>query len=57
MLTLALTGTVRVTVDPEAGEVIVTINLLGGGGSTGDICAEARGGIQGSVEIAIRAAA
>ncbi len=27
MLTLALTGTVPETVDPEAGEVIVTIRL------------------------------
>src|SRR3989442_186233 len=57
-VTLALTGTVPVTVDPEAGEVIVTINLPGGGGSTGGgICAEAWGGIQGSMEIKIRAAA
>ncbi len=44
MLTLALTGTVPATVDPEAGEVIVTTRLpVGRGGSS---CARARGGIQ-----------
>src|SRR5580765_3378556 len=48
MLTLALTATVPATVDPEAGEVIVTTRLpVGKGGSMGgSSCASARGGMQ-----------
>jgi hypothetical protein len=45
MLTLALTGTVSLTVEPDDGDVMVTIRLpVGGGGSIGGggrICAEA----------------
>src|SRR5580765_520698 len=48
MLTLALTAAVPATVDPEAGEVIVTTRLpVGKGGSMGgSSCASARGGMQ-----------
>src|SRR5258708_6660297 len=53
MLTLALTGTVPATVDPEAGEVIVTTKLPGGGSS----CAKARGEVQAAPSINRRTAA
>src|SRR6266581_493834 len=53
MLTLALTGTVPATVDPEAGEVIVTTKLPGGDNN----CAKARGEVQAAPSINRRAAA
>src|SRR5882672_824976 len=55
MLTLALTGTVPDTVDPEAGDVIVTTRLpVGSGGSS---CAKARGEIQPATHATTRTAA
>ena len=55
MLTLAVTGTVALTVEPEEGDVTVTIRLLIGSG--GSICATASGGIPPKVNITSRAAA
>src|SRR6266545_2352600 len=52
-LTLALTGTVPATVDPEAGDVIVTTKLPGRDSS----CAQARGEVQAAPSINRRAAA
>jgi hypothetical protein len=43
MLTLALTGTVLATVEPEPGDVIVTIRLPPGSGRGGSNCARAWG--------------
>jgi len=43
MLTLALTGTVLATVEPERGDVMVTIRLPPGSGSGGSNCASAWG--------------
>ena len=59
MLTLAVTGTVALTVEPEEGDVTVTIRLpIGSGiGSGGSICATASGGIPPNVNITSRAAA
>jgi len=53
MLTFALTGTVPATVDPEAGDVIVTTKLPGRDSS----CAKARGEVQAAPSINRRAAA
>src|SRR6266705_317473 len=53
MLTLARTGTVPATVEPEAGDVIVTMRLPNGGSS----CAKARGEPDASPNVNNRAAA
>src|SRR2546426_806537 len=58
MLTLALTGTVPLTMEPEAGDVTVTIRLPPGSGGGGSICANAScGAIQLQTTTASKAAA
>jgi hypothetical protein len=57
MLTLALTGIVPLTVEPEAGEVMVTIRLPVGSGGGGSNCAGANcGAIQPQLTIAQKTA-
>src|SRR6267143_1919694 len=57
MLTLALTGVVPLTGEPEAGDVMVAIRLPPGRGSGGSSCAKAWGTIQAEKTISSRTAA
>src|SRR5438067_8138695 len=56
LLTFAPTATIPVTVDPEAGEAMVTTELPSGGGG-GCSCALAWGGMPAKLQITIRVAA